>query len=148
MVADMVDDMELDMLADMGATKNWHQHWHGNSICWECWSRGLVNWTQTFWPEAYPLAHLLKLCKFIFMGSILSKLLHKKIFLQCVFSCVSSNSLHDMMHSHIGCICFDFSPVCVFMGILKLSATLCICWIFLQCVFFICLLKLPVQDDA
>ena len=37
--------------------KKWycHQHQHVNPIWWESWSRGLVNWAQTFWTRSLPI---------------------------------------------------------------------------------------------
>ena len=62
-------------------------------------------------------------------------------FLQCVFSCVSSNDLHEMMHSHTGCICLTFLQ-CAFscdssndLPEMMHSHNGCICLTFLQCVF-------------
>ena len=83
-------------------------------------------------------------------------------FLNCVFSNVSSNRMPEKRHSHIGCICltflryvfsnglpemrqshidFGFSPLCVFICVLKLRV--CenakslgyICLTFLHCMF-------------
>ena len=44
------------------------------------------------------------------------------IFLHWEFSYVSSNSSPLKMHSYIGCICFDFSPLWIFKCCLKWSA--------------------------
>ena len=83
-------------------------------------------------------------------------------FPRCVFSNVSSNCLSEKRHNHIGCICltflryvfsnglpemrqshidFGFSPLCVFICVLKLRV--CenakslgyICLTFLHCMF-------------
>ena len=62
-------------------------------------------------------------------------------FLQCVFSCVSSNYLPERMHSHTGCICSTFLQ-CVFSCVSSKrlhkrthSHIGCICLPFLHCVF-------------
>ena len=41
------------------------------------------------------------------------------LWLHCVFSNVSSNGRLERMHSHIGCIFFYFSPLCIFKCILR-----------------------------
>ena len=59
-------------------------------------------------------------------------------FLHYVFSNVSSNCLPVWMESHIGCIYFDFSPMCVFKCLLKSpmqSHIGCISLMFLRCIF-------------
>ena len=63
------------------------------------------------------------------------------LFSSVFFSCVSSNYLPEMMHSHTGCICLTFLQ-CVFSCVssnylpeMMHSHTGCICWTFLQCVF-------------
>ena len=61
-------------------------------------------------------------------------------FLHCVFWNVSSNGLHERMHSHTDCICLTFLH-CVFSNVSSngvhkrmQSHTDCICWTFLHCV--------------
>ena len=59
----------------------------------------------------------------------------------CVFWYASSNCQHEMMHSHIGCICWTFLQCvfsCVFSNCLREmlhNHNGCICLTFLQCVF-------------
>ena len=95
-----------------------------------------INLTSTMWiPHALHSMCIFILCAFHCVGCICL------IFLHCVFSNVSSNCLHQRMHSHIGCICLTFLH-CVFSNVssnrlyVRMHSHIgCICWTFLHCAF-------------
>ena len=48
-------EWKMKTVADKREKLYCHQHQHVNPIWWESWSRGLVNWAQTFWTRSLPI---------------------------------------------------------------------------------------------